>query len=351
MFKNKYGKVRSGWKILFVSLAFILGSFLVQLLFGIVTGIVLMLTNNAWLIAEISNPGTDIAQTVAFVERIISSLSMILAPIIAWKFIMKRKLSDMGLTSFRLHWKDLLAGLLLGAITISIIFVLFLLTGSAHVETWKPKLTSDTFTYLITFVLVGFGEEIYGRGFIMGALKQTKSYPLIYIFSSVFFALLHGGNAGFSIIPFINLTLVGLLFAYMFVKSNNIWMCIGFHITWNYFQGNIYGLSVSGNDVEGFITTIYDKQNIFTGLDFGPEGGLFVTIILLLSFLFVRAYYKNANQDFLASEKLLEEPIFTDYPDHMMYQDHPNHMMNQEHPQKRDVDTVPMEDNYKEIDK
>ena len=110
-------------------------------------------------------------------------------------------------------------------------------------------------------------------------------------------------NDAFSLIPFINIVLAGLLFGYMFIRSGSIWMPIGYHITWNYVQGNVFGFRVSGMEVQGLITTRYAQDNIINGGAFGPEGGVIDTIVILLGFLFVWWYYRKSRFDFLSMDQ------------------------------------------------
>jgi hypothetical protein len=77
-------------------------------------------------------------------------------------------------------------------------------------------------------------------------------------------------------------------------------MSIGYHITWNYFQGNVFGFKVSGINTRGIWTTVYDKNTILNGGDLGPESGLIVTAIILLDFLLVCRYYRNRNYTYLS---------------------------------------------------
>ncbi len=308
MFKNKDGKIRSGWKIVVVTftiLALLLG-------FSIVANIIVtkIFISGGNIYLE-NNVYTERAEqfliNLNLVISYIQEFIMIFIPIIAWKTFMKRPLSDMGLCSIRNHAKELLVGLIFGAISMSLVFLLLIFTKSAEVEVWTPYFSSDTITYLILFILVGFAEEIYGRGFIMSTLKQTKSIPVVVIVSAVIFALLHSNNSGIGFVPYINLTLIAVLFAYIYIKSGNIWMCIGYHITWNYFQGNVFGFLVSGMNTRGIITTIYKENTILNGGEFGPEGGLIVTAIILIGFLFVKLFYKNNQNDFIVDEVTAED--------------------------------------------
>jgi len=303
MFKNREGKIRSGWKIAGVTGVFLGIVGILSVVIGIIAAGFLLLGGELDLhTMEFTKNGKRIMDNVTIIAMFLQEVVMIITPIIAWKYIMKRPLSNMGLDSFKNHSKELLVGLLFGIISISVVFGALVLSKNAVVESWTPHFSADTIIYLVLFILVGFAEEIYGRGFIMSALRQTRNVPVVIIVSSVIFAILHSTNSGIGIIPYINLTLVGVLFAYMYLKSGNIWMSIGYHITWNYFQGNVFGFKVSGTNTTGIITTSNKINNIFNGGEFGPEGGLFVTAILLLGFLFVKKFYENKSFDFISTE-------------------------------------------------
>ncbi len=62
-------------------------------------------------------------------------------------------------------------------------------------------------------------------------------------------------------------------------------MCIGYHITWNYFQGDIFGFLVSGNVTDSIYTIRTINSNIINGGSFGPEGGIVVTALLIVTIL------------------------------------------------------------------
>lgn len=242
---------------------------------------------------------TEGTGTINIIMIWIQKTVFILVPLITWKYIMKRSLSSMGLNSLKSHGRELLVGLLLGAVSISAVFGILVLSGQATVASWTPRFSTDTITYLLIFIAVGFSEEIYGRGFVMATLRRTKSVTAAILISAVIFSLLHLANPGMGIVPFLKIFLVGILFAYMFLLSGNIWMCIGYHITWNYFQGNVFGFLVSGNASKGLLTTVIEKDNIINGGNFGPEGGLAVTFIILVGFLFVKYCYRNKNYTFI----------------------------------------------------
>ena len=299
IFKNKYNEVRSGWKIFLVFLlagALTLGAYF---LLGIVMSIIFLAKGNIDLLNNINIQGTAEYKFIFYISSCMSNLLIIISSIIIWKLFEKKKISSMGITSIKKGYKELIVGLGLGAITMSIVAIGIVAIGDVKLvkPINKPNISIYLLYGLIQFIFVGFVEEILSRGYIMSVLKQTRNKWIILIGPALIFAALHLGNNGIDVLSFINLFLVGVLFAYMFMKSKNIWMPIGYHITWNYFQGYIWGFKVSGTSTNGLYQIENVTNNIINGGAFGPEGGIIVTIIICLTFGFVYWFYKDKSID------------------------------------------------------
>lgn len=299
IFKNKYNEVRSGWKIFLVFLlagALTLGA---SFLLGIVMSIIFLAKGNIDLLNNINIQGTAEYKFIFYISSCMSNLLIIISSIIIWKLFEKKKISSMGITSIKKGYKELIVGLGLGAITMSIVAIGIVAIGDVKLvkPINKPNISIYLLYGLIQFIFVGFGEEILSRGYIMSVLKQTRNKWIILIGPALIFAALHLGNNGIDVLSFINLFLVGVLFAYMFMKSKNIWMPIGYHITWNYFQGYIWGFKVSGTSTNGLYQIENVTNNIINGGAFGPEGGIIVTIIICLTLGFVYWFYKDKSID------------------------------------------------------
>ncbi len=316
MFKNKKGKVRSGWKIAIVLAITLAATTIFSAILGGIAGSMLIASGDMIVrsMTDITYTarGESIIQIVNTVAMLLQEIIFIITPIIAWRLIQKRKLSDMGFPSLKSHTLEFIVGLVIGIVSITIVFAALVLTGQAQIESWTPRFVSSQLVYVFIYISVGFAEEIFGRGYVMSVLRQTKSKPVIIIVSAVIFALLHAGNPSVGLLPYINLALFGVFTAYIYIRSGNIWMCIGYHITWNYFQGYVFGFKVSGTDTQGMLTTVFPKDSILNGGAFGPEGGLFVTVIILLGILFVKFYYKNSQFDFMAVDQPAEslQPLY-----------------------------------------
>lgn len=297
--KNKYNEVRSVWKILLVfllSYTLMLGT---SMLIGVIIGILLLIKGNSEYLMNFNTESTAEYELIFQVSTSLSNILFIISCIIIWKIFEKKKINKMGITSIKNGYKELGIGLILGAITMSIVAISIIAIGNVKLvnSISKPQISISLLYGLISFIFVGFGEEILSRGYIMSVLKQTRNIWLILIGPALIFAALHLGNEGIDVLSFINLFLVGVLFAYMFMKSKNIWMPIGYHITWNYFQGYIWGFGVSGVSVNGLYKIENVTNNIINGGAFGPEGGIIVTIVTCLMFIFVYWFYRDEKID------------------------------------------------------
>ena len=105
--------------------------------------------------------------------------------------------------------------------------------------------------------------------------------------SSLIFAFYHSLNPNLNPLAVINLILFGLFMAMYVLFDESIWGVFGLHSAWNWAQGNIFGLPVSGMDAGGgtLVNLRFHGPTWFTGGAFGPEAGIPVTVLLVISIL------------------------------------------------------------------
>ena len=153
---------------------------------------------------------------------------------------------------------------------------------------------------LLMWIPQGASEEIMFRGYMIPAFANRYKRVVAVAVSSILFSVFHSLNKGYTPLASVNLALIAVLFALIYFLTDDIWMTSAIHTAWNLTQGNIYGLQVSGNNAaNSVIMTVYDKNYsaLITGGDFGPEGGLAVTIvtaacIIIVSILLARKTIK-----------------------------------------------------------
>lgn len=180
-----------------------------------------------------------------------------------------------------------LKGLLIGFGMLTFVYLALLVTGVLSFDGFA--LEADGIPVLLLSVIMwitqGAAEEVMFRGFMINQVKRRTNIKFAVAFSSLMFALLHGANIGFTALAGINLFLLAVLFALIYLYSDSLQVTCGMHTAWNFCQGTLYGLQVSGS-VSGVRILASHYTDIskcwLTGGDFGPEGSIFVTVAAVM---------------------------------------------------------------------
>lgn len=183
--------------------------------------------------------------------------------------------------------RQYLLGLVIGFVMITGAAGIALATGALEYKGLQDVSLIVIGAYLLAFIIQGFSEELVMRGFFMNAYAARKGMFAAIIVNSVVFAMLHLGNDGVSVLAMINLILAGIVFSLMAAYFDNIIVCSAAHSMWNFAQGNLFGVLVSGIYLP---STVMRFQNVpgmdwLSGGAFGLEGGIAVTVIEILSIL------------------------------------------------------------------
>ncbi len=145
----------------------------------------------------------------------------------------------------------------------------------------------DWFEIFAIFVPAAIHEELVFRGYLLQ--KPAKlNLALSVAFTSLLFALVHGGNPAVGKIALANIFLAGVLLALAWVWRRNLWIPIGLHITWNVFSGPVLGHEVSGLVLpKTLLRTVDPGPDLLTGGAFGIEASIFLTLAELGAIAFV----------------------------------------------------------------
>jgi len=147
------------------------------------------------------------------------------------------------------------------------------------------------------FMVQGMFEEAICRGWMMVSLSRKSPVLAGALINAALFALMHAFNPGFGPLPIINLFLFGLFASVYMLRTGNIWGVAAIHSVWNFVQGNFFGLSVSGMPLMPTVFRFGSTDNaLINGGDFGPEGGLPVTIVLAVGIALVMLVPKRGEK-------------------------------------------------------
>ncbi|EHJ01410.1 Abortive infection protein [Clostridium sp. DL-VIII] len=242
--------------------------------------------NNALYANYLNKQLSSISSFPSVCLILIQCICMIFYVILFWGIFERKSIKDIGLTKTKGSLSDLCFGVIIGAMSFIIVALVLICTKSVKLQSGlsKTSILYPLIIQLIIFIFVGISEELFSRGYCMNILKEgRKSWFIPIIVSSVIFSLLHSMNQGISLLAYINLFLFAVFMAGIYIKTKNLWMCIGYHTAWNYFQGPIFGFSVSGAETDSLYNIRVISSNIINGGSFGPEGGLVVTMVLVIS--------------------------------------------------------------------
>lgn len=139
------------------------------------------------------------------------------------------------------------------------------------------------------FLCIAIFQEVAVRGCIFQTLERCYGSGIALAASSLFFGLLHLGSpvegltTGEWLVGPLFLSLeTGLLFSAAYLLTRRLWLPIGLHWGWNFFETSIYGTANSGawdNDPNTLFAGHTHGPFWLTGGAFGPEAsviGLFV---------------------------------------------------------------------------
>ena len=216
-----------------------------------------------------------------------TSLPLLLT-ILFCMLIQKRSVMSMGFRGkdFAVQY---LKGLLVGFVLFTLVIAIGTLTGG-----FRFTGVSDQFHVLFLllffagFMIQGMEEEVICRGYFMVSLSRRSPMWLAVLINAVLFALMHLFNPGIGVLPIVNLMLFGAFASLYMLRTGNIWGVGAVHTMWNYVQGNIYGLPVSGiTEMPTLVRFEQTGSTLINGGEFGPEGGLVVTAVYLAGILLV----------------------------------------------------------------
>jgi uncharacterized protein len=312
MLVNGEGRLRAGWRLLF--------QFLLNYAAAAMAGSLVLAATGGPAVGGIARSSS--ASNVPLYA--VAALAAVASVWAAGRFLDRRPFSGFGLRLSRAWWSDLAFGLLLGASLISGIFLFELAAGWVTVTGALRVVDGGAFfpailAPVVLFLCVGFYEELITRGYQLTNLAEGFNVPgigptgailLAWVLSSSFFGLLHAFNPNATVLSTLNIALAGMMLGLGYVQTGELAIPVGLHITWNFFQGNVFGLPVSGRDPAGatFLTTEQTGPDLWTGGPFGPEGGLLAPAAMVLGLVLISLRVRRRTGKLSFHTPLAESP-------------------------------------------
>ena len=291
-YEDKPPAIKWGW---LRAVLFLLANAIASTIVIGVTFLIIMIVKGVDLTTLMTDPAR-INESITPNDRTILQLAGFLAMLLmVWifrRFIDRKSILSLGF-KFKGYAADLIWGLSLGAVLIIFGSLILMITGNLSIAEYRIDLLSLSIS-LFLFVVVALNEEIMFRGYVLSNFCESVNKYLALAITSALFMAVHLGNPNLSLLAVINLFLAGIVLGIYYIHKQNLWLPIGMHLTWNYFQGPVFGFEVSGTTEQSIIVQNLQGNELLTGGDFGLEGSLLATAGIILIALFLHLKYKKS---------------------------------------------------------
>lgn len=286
IFIDDKGTLRSGWRIA----VFLFGYFFVSTLVAVMAFAIYGGT-------DFSTPSSMI------VGSFVTLIPALLVGALLGNTFEKLPFSAIGIPLTKRAAFNLALGCFVGVLTFVVAVAVPTVAGSLSF-TRNPEAINNLW-YSLGVPLIVFGvaaafEEALFRGYIFQTLTRSGYAWLAILITAVPFGVVHLGNPDAGAISTINTVLAGVWFGLAYLKTRDLWFVWGVHWFWNWTQGSVFGIEVSG------ITTLVQTPLLIeqdagphwlTGTTYGIEGGIACTIAILISIVVIQFLPKLAADD------------------------------------------------------
>ncbi len=281
------GRVRPVWRF-FISAAAI---FLAVVLVGLAVGFVFGLAGKP--------PGFFTAQAASALFLFPALLGIFKILCLVFE---RRPLGSTGLALGGRWRAELALGLAVGTLMILAVAGLEYALGSLHFSLSPETLAWQAgwgLGLLAVLALAAANEEMAFRGYPFQRLIESIGPVGAIVILSALFGAIHLGNPNHTWASTANTLLVGVSLSIAYLRTRMLWLPIGMHFAWNFVQGFVLGLPVSGiQSPVSLLRAEVSGREWLTGGSYGPEGG----VLALASILLATGYLALSKRIYMSEE-------------------------------------------------
>lgn len=268
-FLGDEGAVRPLWRsALFVVLGAVLYLLIVPLLYGLTA---------EWR-KELSWPLRSGVLTLAFLL-----LTWLLLAVLD-----RRSFRTLGLWFYGGWGREFATGFAVGLVLMGSVVLALAAAGAVTYHAFAPEPFSGVLAWALILLLAATWEEITFRGYGMQRLIEAVGEPGGVLAFSALFALVHMSNPGYTTLSAVNTFLAGILLSLAYLKTRGLWLPIALHWSWNFLQGQIFSLPISGfHFAPRLFQTEVSGPAWLSGGSYGPEGSIVLTVVCVLAILWL----------------------------------------------------------------
>lgn len=246
-----------------------------------ITRILLWLVGAFVLTVLLSLIGVPLLQLLKVPEpaKPIEGIAAFAAMILLARYVERRSPEEAG-KSIAGSARDTAVGFLMGAVIFSGAIGAMAVASFYRILNVAPALAILGLG-LWHYLWVGVFEEVALRGVVFRILEEWLGSWGALGASALLFGALHLPNQNSSLFAAICIAAeAGVLLGAAFVLTRNVWLAIGIHWAWNFFEGPVFGAAVSGGGGQsGLLQSAIQGPDLWTGGQFGPEASLITMLV------------------------------------------------------------------------
>lgn len=197
------------------------------------------------------------------------------AYIIFVRFVERRPVAELGREGM---WAELGRGIAVGFLLLTAVIAILWLLGFYQVVGLNG-IAAMSIPFLVS-ISAGVLEELAFRGIMFRIIEEYLGSWWALAISALLFGFLHAGNPNATLFSSAAIALeAGILLGAAYMLTKRLWMVIGIHFAWNFTQGGIYGVAISGNEYGGLIASELQGNPFLSGGAFGAEASIFAVLI------------------------------------------------------------------------
>ncbi|WP_374531111.1 lysostaphin resistance A-like protein [Novosphingobium sp.] len=178
--------------------------------------------------------------------------------------------------------RELGQGLLLGAVLFSVSALLVAALGGLEIQGLRGM--GNFLSVAAMAVYTGVFEEAVFRGVLLRHIESLLGSWLAIAITALLFGAAHLTNPHASLFAAMAIAVeAGLLLGAAFLLTRRLWLAVGIHAAWNFTQGWVFSIPVSGNDSSlGLLITRNTGPDWLSGGGFGLEASLVTLLVATL---------------------------------------------------------------------
>ncbi|MEO5866555.1 MAG: type II CAAX endopeptidase family protein [Sphingomonas sp.] len=178
--------------------------------------------------------------------------------------------------------RELGFGLATGFALFSIVIGIIAIGGGYRIVGTHPA--QVVLPVLALSITAGVTEEIILRGIFFRLVESWLGSWIALAASAALFGALHLGNPNATLVAGAAIALeAGIMLAALYMLTRRLWAAIGVHAAWNFTQGGVYGIAVSGFRQDGLFVPHVAGSDLLTGGSFGAEASLPAIVVCTLA--------------------------------------------------------------------